>query len=219
MEELAELEWLANVGELAGSVVHEFNNFLNNISLHLALLKEERSLFDQDEIREQISKVTFVMKQFQQYRWSPQVKVRCVDLNRLIQERIQEPRARLQLATKNLLVMGSPADLRRLCHFLVANALRVTPENEEIDITTRFAEDKVLLQISDSGPAILPELMPHLFEPSRHCRAGTNSLELAACKLLVRRLQGRIQAENRRGAGLTITVELPAAAQVRETVS
>src|SRR5262245_1445318 len=52
----AHLEWLATLGELAGPVVHEFNNFLNTVSLQLAILEREASpelLADLIEIRRQ----------------------------------------------------------------------------------------------------------------------------------------------------------------------
>ena len=37
-EELAEVEWLADLGEIVGPVTYEFNNFLNTLLLQVAVL-------------------------------------------------------------------------------------------------------------------------------------------------------------------------------------
>jgi signal transduction histidine kinase len=206
-EEWTEMESLANIGELAGPVFHEFNNFLNNISLHLALPGQEGKQPNLGEIRDQVTHITAVMKQFQQYRRSHST-FRPVDLNLLVQESFHKPRVRLELDSKIPPVMGVSSDLKRLCTFLVTQAFQVTPAPGEIEIKTDFSRDKVLLQIADSGPVISAELLHHFFEPGMLFRPGSNSLELAACKSLARRLQGKIRAENRLPRGVLITVEL-----------
>jgi signal transduction histidine kinase len=63
--------------------------------------------------------------------------------------------------------------------------------------------------MEDNGPGVAPELLPRLFEPEVVGRPGTQGLELAACKGLVRRLHGKIQADNLPGGGVAIVVELP----------
>jgi signal transduction histidine kinase len=99
----------------------------------------------------------------------------------------------------------------RLCTFLLTNAAAVAPDGGGVTVRTESAGEWVLLRIEDSGPVVAPELLPHLFEPAGAGREGTNRLEMAACRTIVRRLQGRIHAENRRTEGVTVVVDLPAA--------
>jgi C4-dicarboxylate-specific signal transduction histidine kinase len=76
-------------------------------------------------------------------------------------------------------------------------------------VRTARSEGKVVLKIEDAGPAVAPEQLVELFTPYPLRRQGTNGLELAACKSLVRRLQGSIAAESNATGGVTIIVELP----------
>jgi signal transduction histidine kinase len=118
---------------------------------------------------------------------------------------------RLALAPKLPLITGATTDVQYLCSFLLKNAAGAAARNGgDILIRTEAASGNVTLQVNDTGPAIAPELLPRLFDPSVACRDGTNSLELAACKSLVKRLKGRIHGANRPGGGVSIPVDLPA---------
>ena len=63
--------WLANTGEMAGPLAHEFNNFLNVVLLHAALMEPElpeQLRSEWMELRRQAATMTALVKQFQQYR-------------------------------------------------------------------------------------------------------------------------------------------------------
>jgi signal transduction histidine kinase len=239
-EELALQTGLAQVGELAGPVAHEFNNFLNTILLQVAVLEldaPERLRAEFAQIRRQGNEVTAVVKQLQQYRRKRQPVPQPLDLNRLVRETVatlvrpsaellREPLLRpapappegegsapppgvpvsLELAADLPPVTGSRPDLQRLLTFLLSNAAAVSPA---VTVRTERADGWALLHVEDRGPAVDPGLLPRFFEPGPAVRPGTNSLELAACKTLVRRLQGKIQGENRPDGGLAVRVELP----------
>jgi C4-dicarboxylate-specific signal transduction histidine kinase len=118
----------------------------------------------------------------------------------------------LDLATDLAPVLGSAPDLGRLCTFLLTNAVTAAgPARGKVAVQTAQQGDKLLLRIHDSGPEVPETLLGQLFEPGSVCRRGTNSLELAACNSLVRRLKGKIYAENDRQGGVAFIVELPAA--------
>lgn len=240
-DQLAEQAWLANIGELAGPVAHEFNNFLNVVLLHVAILEHEapeRLRADLAEIRHQARNATATVKHLQQYRRRHQPFPRPSDLNRVLREVVDglsgEPSdpglvpllrvnganapdggvpTTLDLAPDLPPVRGSPPDLARLCTFLLTNTARaVSPVGGGIGVRTAAAPESAVLHIEDTGPAVAAELLPHLFDPGLVTRDGTNPLELAACKTLVRRLDGSIQAEARPAGGIAVTVRLPAAA-------
>lgn len=238
---------LANTGELAGPLTHEFNNFLNIVLLHIALLEAEvpeRIRADLLEVRRQGAGTTSLVKQFQQYRRRLQVVQEQVDINGIVREVVQtlagpqsesellvklppssriessslaRPAAvplRLALAPKLPAVLGSAADLKRLCTFLVMNAAAAAgPIGGHVTVRTESSDRNVLLRVEDTGPSVSPEMLLQLFEPASAGRPGTNSLELAACETLVRRLQGKIRGENGAEGGVAIIVELPRGAR------
>src|SRR4051812_22389774 len=62
---------LADQGELAGPLTHEFNNFLNNLTLHLEIMKQTAAagtLPDLDRLRRQITQMAGLITRFQRYR-------------------------------------------------------------------------------------------------------------------------------------------------------
>jgi C4-dicarboxylate-specific signal transduction histidine kinase len=117
----------------------------------------------------------------------------------------------LDLAPELPAVVGLPADLKRLCSFLITNAAGavVAAGKGAVTVRTEVAGEAVVLHVRDSGPSVSPEHLTHFFEPALHEREGTDSLELAACRNLVRRMQGKIEAQSEPENGLDIVTEFP----------
>jgi signal transduction histidine kinase len=246
-KELEGQSWLASTGEMAGPLAHEFNNFLNVVLLHIALMEAgipEKLRSELTELRRQAASMTSTVKQFQQVRRRQQFVQEPIQINALVSDTVRAPAGSLSEPNQQLViklppssrietagqgrpaavplklvlapnlptVLGSAADLKRLCTFLLTNAaVAAGPFGGSVTIRTESSDSSVYLRVEDEGPAVPPELLPQLFEPSTGVRAGTNSLELAACQTLVRRLQGKIRCENRAEGGVAVIVELPIA--------
>jgi signal transduction histidine kinase len=224
-----EEEWLANVNELVGPILHEVNNFLNTVLLHVAVLEAEVAEThapDLAEIRRQGGVLAALVGRFQQCRQRQRPAPEPVDLNGIISEVVAALGSGLSGPGQALPahtpvrwlpapelppVQGSAGDLKRLFTFLLKNAVAASPETEPVTIRTEKEKGRVVSVIEDRGPPAAADLLANFFDPGVVGREGTNSLELAACKALVRRLQGKLHCENRAGGGVTITVELPAA--------
>jgi C4-dicarboxylate-specific signal transduction histidine kinase len=139
-EEAMELACLADIGELARPVAHEFNNFLNAIMLHIAALPRDLPEKLRDglaEIRSQGSKVAGMVKQFQQYRRREPPSHQQADLNRAVEEAVRAVRGRMAGA-------GVPAQRGT-----------ASPTAASLD---RLAGAEVSLQLS-LAPALLPVLV------------------------------------------------------------
>jgi signal transduction histidine kinase len=107
-------------------------------------------------------------------------------------------------------VPAAAHDLERLCTFLVANAMAAAGGGRVL-VRTGPDEKGVRLRVEDSGPAIPGEALADFFELTGPRRDGTEGLELATCKAMVRRLQGGVRAENLPGGGVALTAVLPSA--------
>jgi signal transduction histidine kinase len=98
---------------------------------------------------------------------------------------------------------------------IVGNAVNVTLGGSVTIRTEGHARD-VVFAVSDSGPGIAPDDLPHIFE--RHWRSkaapykGTG-LGLAIAKGIVDAHGGRIWAESQVGAGSTFRIALPLSGQ------
>lgn len=117
----------------------------------------------------------------------------------------------LDLAPQLPAVLGLPADLKRLCSFLITNAAGAVSAagGGAVTIRTEATESAVVLRLSDTGSAPSPDQLAHFFEPGFGNREGTDSLELTACRNLVRRCQGNIRVELEPEQGMSVFVELP----------
>ncbi len=102
---------------------------------------------------------------------------------------------------------------------LVGNALR--HGEPPVLVTLRGRENSAVLEVTDNGPGIAEEVLPHIFErfykaSTSRARSGNGSgdgdssgLGLAITAENVRLHGGRIHAANHPGGGAVFTVELP----------
>ena len=231
---------MAEVGEVSIPVMHEFNNFLNALLLHMAVLKfqlPESMHQGLEELRRQAMAAAGLIQQVQHYRRRQQPPQPPVDLDRAVRAAVEaldgkpseqgglgatirvalfhgrtegegmaEAAVRLDLAAGEASAPATFAEMKRLCVFLIRNAAAAAATNGGAVVVRTAREDgKLILRVEDAGPAIPPEVLPHLFEPAAAAREGTSALELAACRVLARRLQGAIRAENLgEGGGLSL---------------
>ncbi len=114
-------------------------------------------------------------------------------------------------------VKADPARLQQVLWNLLKNATKFTPERGDIFvIVSPTVENRVRLQVRDSGIGITPDVLPYIFDAFEQGDAhitrefGGMGLGLAITKNLVELHRGTIRAESG-GAkqGSTFTVELP----------
>jgi signal transduction histidine kinase len=211
---------LADIGELAGPLAHEVNNLLNNMSLHLAMMQQTSPaplLADMLAIRQDIARVAGVVLQHQRYRGRYTLEPTLLDLNLSLGNVVQETTKShteiplvVEMAPRLPRIQGYEADLRRLCRFLLGNAVRaVDPAGPAIVVRTLLSDGAPVLEIEDAGADIPSEALPQFFDIGPKHREGMCCLELAACRSIVRRLNGRLRAHGRLGGGLIVSVHFP----------
>jgi heavy metal sensor kinase len=134
-------------------------------------------------------------------------------LDPLAQERLITVRTRIR---KRLLVTGYADDLIRLFLNLLANGVKYTPPGGMVAVDARKQHGHLHVAISDTGPGIPAEHLPHLFEPfyradpSRDRSERGTGLGLAIAHEIAGAHNGSIIVESRVGEGTTFEVLLPA---------
>src|SRR6185503_8105032 len=84
----------------------------------------------------------------------------------------------------------------RVIENLLGNAVRYTPVHGTISVGSAITNDKVTIFISDNGPGIAAQDMPHLFElfyrgeTSRNAITGGSGLGLAIAQQIMRAHHG-----------------------------
>lgn len=135
--------------------------------------------------------------------------------------RAEEQRVELTFATSGTAhVRGDFDRLEQVMNNLIDNALRHTPAGGTVRVTCRDLQPGTLqVAVSDTGPGIQPEDLPHLFERfyrSRNTRERTDGhrghgLGLAIAREIVRAHGGEIWATSEPGRGTTFVFTLPIA--------
>jgi PAS domain S-box-containing protein len=120
---------------------------------------------------------------------------------------------------EGLKVIAGDADrLQQVVWNLLSNASKFTPPGGEVGISVTHDGKYASIQISDTGPGIAPDFLPHVFERFRQADGSTTrthgglGLGLAIVRHLVELHGGVIGAENgtvRSGAAFTVKLPLP----------
>jgi len=108
---------------------------------------------------------------------------------------------------------------------LVVNAAQALPagqaERNEIRVTTRLEGERVVIEVSDTGPGIPPHIIGRIFDAFFTTKAvgvGTG-LGLAICQRIVTDMSGTLTVESEVGKGTTFRVSLPLARKKKSDVA
>ena len=89
-------------------------------------------------------------------------------------------------------------DAQRLCGNLISNAIRYAKSRIRLTCTTN--QDAVIVRVSDDGPGIDPEDLPHIFERFYKGTGGKHGIGLAIARAVARSCGGELTARNDGGA-------------------
>lgn len=166
------------------------------------------------------------MARLDQAQFRPQTeKIELTDLIAAVSDQVS-PLAEAKAITlaenipAGLTLYGDLDPLIRLYLNLLDNAVKYTPNGGRVTIQAEKLETKVIVSVSDSGPGIAAEHLPHLFERfyrvegdrSRGWREngqGGAGLGLAIAYEIARAHDGNLTIQSEIGRGTTFTVQLP----------
>jgi len=116
-----------------------------------------------------------------------------------------------------LTVTGNENELLRLFTNLLENARRFSPSDRPVRVSAVLKDGWVETCVSDQGPGITPDHLPHLGErfyrmdDSRARAEGGSGLGLSICRSIADAHGGNIFFESQVGRGTTVKVRLPVA--------
>ena len=128
----------------------------------------------------------------------------------------EEKGVALDVAAQALSVPADRDRIVQVLHNLLANAIRYTERGGVVRLAARAVDGEVQVEVSDTGPGIPAEELPHIFDRfhrvdrSRSRATGGAGLGLAIVKHLVEAHGGRVWARSELGAGTTVGFALPA---------
>jgi signal transduction histidine kinase len=112
-------------------------------------------------------------------------------------------------------VIADPDRVGQVLANLLTNAIRHAGPGSAIEITAHVDQQQVVVNVSNSGPGIPPEHLPHIWErfyrvdKSRSRSDGGTGLGLAITKKLIEAMGGSISASSTPEETTTFTITLP----------
>ncbi len=128
-------------------------------------------------------------------------------------------RVTLHESSGELEIVGDPGQLEQLLRNLIDNALKYGDPAAPVEVATSWPEEgTVRLTVTDHGPGIAPDHLPHLTrrfyrtDPGRSRAAGGTGLGLAIVKHIVERHRAQLDIASTPGEGTTVSVSFAVAA-------
>jgi signal transduction histidine kinase/ActR/RegA family two-component response regulator len=232
--QMVQQERLRAMGEMASGIAHDFNNQLGLITGYADLLRSggarDPKLADEavDTILTAAGDAAAVVRGLRAfYRREGEAlegELSPVDVGKLVLQVITITQARwrdqalargVTIAVKSEIgsvppIAGQESELRDALTNLIFNAVDALPAGGVITVRATSENDRVVLEVSDSGVGMPEEVRRRCFEPffSTKGMRGTG-LGLAMVHGIVRRHGGTIDVESEPGRGTTFRICLP----------
>jgi two-component system, cell cycle sensor histidine kinase and response regulator CckA len=226
---LARAQRLEAIGTLAGGIAHDFNNLIFGVKLLAAELaatesdpKRLGSLRMIDDVTERSAVLTRSLLGFARRGKHRSMPVALNDVVAAMRELLARTSTGVQItfaleAALRGTVIGDASQLEQVVMNLVVNARdAVKAKNGRVLVRTRTIPGKVVLEVSDNGAGIPPELRDRVFEPyfttKKHGSQSGTGLGLATVFGIVEAHEGTVEIDaGLDGAGATMRVIFPAA--------
>jgi two-component system cell cycle sensor histidine kinase/response regulator CckA len=237
----AEADRLQTLGALAGGIAHDFNNLLTVVlgasedAQRLAGPTDPALAAELTQIRQAAGRGALLVKQLLAYARQQVLAPRLVPLNEavegiasLLRGSGQRQGVALEVALDEpgRMVLIDPSQLDRVVMNLAMNARQAMPQGGRLRLSTGRlvllsalpgVPDTVppgrwtVLEVTDTGGGIAPEVLPRIFEPfftTRPDRGGTG-LGLATVHGIVRQSGGFMVVDSQPGQGTCFRILLP----------
>jgi signal transduction histidine kinase len=100
-----------------------------------------------------------------------------------------------------------------VCRNILVNACDAAPEGSELVLMSQVSPvGGWRCRLSNGGPAIPPDVLPHVFEFFYSTKAGGTGIGLALCQRIMDEHGGNISIDSTPEFGTTLTLTLPPAA-------
>jgi signal transduction histidine kinase len=228
-EQLIQSEKLSSLGQLAASIAHEVNNPLSGILMYTQLLSKkissgevtkEGTLDYLAKMEAELVRSAGLVRNLLDFARQSAPALVETDLNDIV-DRVLELAAHSARLNKVEVVKeldpslpkltADPNQLQQVCTNLVVNAIQAMPQGGRLTLRTSLSQDKLKLEVRDTGSGISPENMRKLFTPFFSTKKEVKGvgLGLAVSYGIIQRHRGKIEVQSKEGKGTTFTVYLP----------
>src|SRR5215813_8096149 len=234
LQELAQKERLASLGQASAEFVHDIGNPLTIVWGYVQLLakKLEESEGTDDPNAVSSSKELEIIEQnvrlcrdlltmWQSYGSADAAPHRPISISEIVREVVESVGAmaketgvkvQCESTDERSVLKGDPVQITRAIQNVIINAIQASAESKgKVEVSCIRKDFYVDVRISDTGHGIHPDQINKIFDPyftTKQGKSGTG-LGLYITKKVVEDHGGSIKVESAPNAGTTITIRLP----------
>ncbi|WP_238457834.1 two-component system sensor histidine kinase NtrB [Desulforamulus ferrireducens] len=221
-KEMARLERLNLIGEMAAGISHEIRNPLTTVRGFLQLFKIRNECLHQQEyfdlMIDELDRANSIITEFLSLAKKKATNKRLTNLNNIIQNLAPLMQADAVSAGKSIRLELTPIpdllvdekEIRQIILNLTRNGLEAMGQGGHLTIKTLRQEDEVLLSVQDQGSGISPEIIDKIGTPFFTTKDNGTGLGLAICYSIATRHGARIEIDSS-PAGTVFAVHFPLA--------
>jgi len=221
---------LAEVGRIAGGLVHELKNPLGVILLNAELLEQQQPFSAKEReradkrlrrIRDSAEGLSRIIQSFLAFARPSRPDREAIDVNGLLQRLLDEQaeateRAQIKVAFHPdpdlALIPADQQQLRSIFANVLDNAREALGErarDRRLLVVTRHAPGVTRIVIANNGPPLSEDVATHLFEPFHSSKETGTGLGLSIVHRLVELHRGTVTVSSDPDQGVSFTFEFP----------
>lgn len=231
-EQLIQSEKMASLGVLASSVAHEINNPMQGFLTYIKLMQK---IISGKEITQEkldnfknylnvmgseIERLGDMVKNLLVFSRQSKLEIRKSDVNSIIRNslmllankiRIQNIEVDLNLQEAIPQIYCDFKQIQQTLMALLINAIEAMPKGGKIIINTHSVDEKVEIDITDTGEGIPKENLRNIFDPFFTTKEDTKGtgLGLFVAYGIIKDHKGTIKVESEIGKGTSFFITLP----------
>lgn len=205
--EMARLDRLNLVGEMAASIGHEIRNPMTTVRGFLQMLGEKKECIQFRKYFQmmigELDRANSIITEFLALAKNKTVQLKPQSLNVIVLNLFPLIQADALLTDKNIFIepgdipelLLDEKEIRQLVLNLVRNGLQAMSSGGKLTIRTFTFCDEVVLAIQDDGQGITPEVLERIGTPFFTTKAEGTGLGLAVCFSIAARHKAKIEIE------------------------
>lgn len=234
-EELAHMDRLHSMGEMASSLAHELTQPLTVIRTYISACilrlqeipspKNQAIIDGMKKAANQVSRMGLIIHNMKNFIRKGITTYEKVSINHLLKEALfffehiinsKKISLKIDYDENSSIVLADSIKIQQVLINLVRNAVQAMEQAKTVDpkihiYTTTYNKSSITVNIKDNGPGIDAAIIDQIFTPYFTTRPDGLGMGLAICQTIIEAHKGRIQAFNSPEGGAIFQFTLPVA--------
>jgi len=234
--ELARMARINELGEMASTLAHELNqplasiaNYVQGCAMMLDKVGEEYAVKMRGALLEaakQSLRAGDIIRHLREFVTRGDTERRPEDMRKLVEEagalalmgsRERGVRSHFEFGPGDSLVVVDRVQIQQVLINLMRNAVEAMKDSEtrELTVSTLERDDRLFVEVGDTGPGISEEVAARLFQPFVTTKAGGMGVGLSISQRIIGSHGGEISVSRNDAGGATFRFSLPTVKEIQ----